>query len=61
MPPPGRSRRAASSQSIGLNTLASRVHEALASGTRAMLATIQVSCGARLQARLTASREMSRA
>ncbi|MNN59195.1 hypothetical protein D3C81_1742940 [compost metagenome] len=60
-PPPGLSRRLASAQSSGLNTLAMNWQLASASGTRAMLATIQVTSGARRQARLTASREMSRA
>ena len=60
-PPPGLSRRLASAQSSGLNTLAMNWQLASARGTRAMLATIQVSCGARRQARFTASREISRA
>ncbi|MNR48535.1 hypothetical protein D3C85_1677810 [compost metagenome] len=60
-PPPGLSKRLASCQSSGLNTLARNWQQPSASGTRAMLAINQVSCGLRLQARLTASREMSKA
>ncbi|MCY1451386.1 hypothetical protein D9M71_682510 [compost metagenome] len=60
-PPPGLSRRLASCQSSGLKTLARNWQLASGKGTRAMLATSQVTLGLRLQARLTASREISSA